>query len=288
MTFTRTRIGIENHHIFTGSTFTLYLEGSSDGDPTRAVDIAFWREFFHHYYPNERISFQQLGGKPHVLDMARKIKEGSIKNSLCAVDSDYDFITPVPREDRIFRTFGYGVENDVYREFVFVGLVRAMLPGLQDPAAQASLIWGYVQSAIATDWPCIVADQLASCRKSSALNRAHPQSDLELGGSKLPVRFRRTGVRSAVQASKQMPNVVVPTIPPKASPSLVPAHHYFHLVYQTFRRWMLDYTSVKYRIENFLALSLGVIQNSYFAYADAEVASHYSLLGSRNLQQYKS
>lgn len=288
MTFSRTASGIANHHLFTGSTFTVYIEGDADADPSSALDVAFWRIFFRSAFPQERFSFRQLGGKPHVLAMARKIIDQSIGNSLCAIDADYSHIHPVPDDERIFRTRGYGVENDVISAEVFEGVLEAAVPGLASPPTAAHEIWSLIQETCRLDWQCIVSDQIASCHSSSTLDRANPRGDLTLDTDDLPLRLRRISIKSRCRAAVRAQNIKPPTEKLVGSVKTMPAHHFYFLAFHTFIRYLKNLTTVKFRLDGFQALVIATLGGNFFDNLDAAARPHYTGLRTRNIAKYKS
>jgi len=289
MTFTRTSSGIANQHIFNQANIVVYVEGEGTISPAGAIDIALWREFFSFYFPTLNFHFKSLGGKPHALAMADKIMASSIPNSLVAMDRDYDeLFGAMIKDDRVFYTYGYGSENDLFHRTSFAGLARALLPGLGDHDTEAAVITRHIETTAKDGKIAAIADQVTNCRHVSIIDRKKPQSNLDLNAPGLPLKFRRERIRPVLEEAKQanIQKIIIKAV--KFELRLIPCHVYYFIVYHTFLRWQLGYTQNKFSSNSFMAVAFGVIQNSIFDSFSDEIRTYYDQLGSRNISRYLS
>jgi len=284
--FSRSPHGIANRSAFTSSDFTVYVENDPNCDPARAFDVAFWREFFQSKFPQYRFTFLPLGGKRHVMIMHERIKENDIKRSLCAIDGDYDSLFGKRDDDnRIFSTFGYGVENDLLSQTSISSLTRAILPGLAEVEDHSREIWSLVNQTVHSERYTLMADQLAALRGAAVLDRHKPQSDIVHNAS-LPVTLKRTKIRQSVNRARQTPKDHTRHFLPLAKAEFVPAHHYLYIVYHTVTRYISSISRIKINSDVFMAIVVGCIQNNFFHHLNGAIADHYEDLASRNLGDY--
>lgn len=114
MAFERTELGQANRALFFDADLTCYVEGASDAE--HGVDIAFWNTIFEALAPRMKVHFTSRGGKPNLEALALGVVNNDIKNVIVAMDRDFsDFRDSGITDDyRVFYTFGYSWENDVY------------------------------------------------------------------------------------------------------------------------------------------------------------------------------
>ena len=242
MTFTRTASGVGNRNLFTGTVFTIYIEAHPDKDFAKGIDQGFWREFFSSYFNDLSIAFVPMGGKHHVLKTAEKIINDSIPNSLCALDSDYDDIFKVKLDDeRIFYTHGYGVENDIFILENTESYLRALIPGAQDHQNLAKTINEYLYQTFKHARSCLIADQVCRNYRESLLDRKYPLSEIEIQNNILPVKIKKTKIKTRVKkikSEKCTSNLICTNPLFVADKSLFPAHHYFEIFYHTIKNFL--------------------------------------------------
>ncbi len=112
--FERSPSGQQNRAIFHEVDITCYVEGGGGGD-AHSPDITFWKSVFSYVFPGRKIKYLPRGGKPVLESLATQIVREDIKATLVAMDSDYDdFRARKIIDPRVYYTYGYSWENDVY------------------------------------------------------------------------------------------------------------------------------------------------------------------------------
>ncbi|VDS10594.1 hypothetical protein PARHAE_03810 [Paracoccus haematequi] len=113
--FSRTDSGLTNRAIFTGTQFTLYVEGGGGVKDAGSPDVIFWRQIFSSLRPDVSITIKAHGGKPELETVARKVLAGSVQNTIVAMDSDFDeFLDEKLSHEHILYTYGYSWESDAF------------------------------------------------------------------------------------------------------------------------------------------------------------------------------
>lgn len=115
MTFDRSAAGQANRAPFYGVDFTCYVEGEDQRDS--GDDIYFWHIIFSTLRPDVTIKYLSRGGKPQLEALARQTIEEDVKDVFVAMDADYTrfFAGRLLDDPRIFYTYGYCWENDVFQ-----------------------------------------------------------------------------------------------------------------------------------------------------------------------------
>jgi len=114
MTFERSASGQENRALFHDKDVVCYVEGGDGGEA--GIDVLFWSSIFESVYPAVKIHFICKGGKPVLQSLAEGVVRNNIGNTIIAMDSDYCRLLSGNYIDdfRVFYTFGYSLENDLY------------------------------------------------------------------------------------------------------------------------------------------------------------------------------
>lgn len=128
MEFTRTDLGISNLALFyAGCDIIVFVEG---GDPelsadefcesvqmSHSIDCLFWNFVFKSFdKKSTKAQFIAVGGKNVAKDLAKRISEGKIANTIVAMDRDYDVINKtIFNHPKVLYTYGYSWENDLWR-----------------------------------------------------------------------------------------------------------------------------------------------------------------------------
>jgi Protein of unknown function (DUF4435) len=290
MSFFRSNSGIANQAIFSGAKFIVYLEEEPSLDPGRSIDKAFWFEFFNKILKGAAFELKGLGGKDNVIRMADRITAYNIPNSLCALDRDYDdLLGRMYKDPRVFYTFGYGAENDLFSKPAARVLVSATLPGTGRREQQGDELWGHIEATVAKESHCLRSDQFAACRGSATLNRANPTSVIDLQSrTNLPLRFRRTQVRDAIRLAKQQATQVEPIIPVSTGCSRVPAHLHFEIFYHSFVRYLRSRSDVKYNKESVKNIVISATIGNFLNIISPDARRHYQNMSRRKLDRYSS
>jgi len=122
--FLRTPQGLNNEASFFDVDYVVYLEGGTNSYTIDQVidegkyneetdDIIFWRNLFKHFC-GSKIKYKSVGSKITLLDLHKRILDET-KNILICMDSDFDKLSNNCLEDkRVFYTYGYSWENDVF------------------------------------------------------------------------------------------------------------------------------------------------------------------------------
>jgi len=113
--FIRTDSGISNRSLFTGSDYTLYVEGGGGVANAGSSDVIFWGDLLKERRKDLKVAVVAFGGKPELEAIADKILSGEISNTLVALDADFDEMLEERRESNfILYTYGYSWENDAF------------------------------------------------------------------------------------------------------------------------------------------------------------------------------
>jgi hypothetical protein len=116
--FSRTADGLSSEHLFHERDFVVYCEGEASEDGSSTFDELFWTKVFS---ANGISSIcKSLGSKANVKEMAKKIVNENLKNTIAAMDLDYDHLKKeIIRSNFVIYTRGYSFESDVISQFNF-------------------------------------------------------------------------------------------------------------------------------------------------------------------------
>ena len=287
MTFIRTSSGLQNQALFQNADVIVYIESDPNLDPAKGRDFAYWRIFFDAFYPGLTVQLKPLGGKPHVQNIASRVIRDNLKNVFCAMDRDYDSILHKEIvDDRIFYTFGYGVENEVFSRHQIARIVAGITPGIHPAEDIVSDINMFIDQTIEKDSALLRADQLCRSLYVQGLNREKPASNVEHYNNSLPVRLRRSSIMSSIRQtnSHRVPRAVCRSIKPDRN--LVPCHIYFEIVYLTFKRYMRRHSRSSVSKESFLMIGAAVLAHLFAGVTDPSWVAHLQRSGGRDLRRY--
>ena len=88
--FVRTNSGLSNRALFTGASYTLYVEGGGGVLGAGSSDVVFWGDLVRGVRSDLKVTVIAFGGKPELETMAEKVRSGSVTHTLVALDSDFD------------------------------------------------------------------------------------------------------------------------------------------------------------------------------------------------------
>lgn len=115
MIFIRSNSGLSNRAQFTGTRFTLYVEGGGGVEDKGSSDVVFWQEVLQTLAPELEVTISTKGGKPQLEAIARKIESGAVHNTIVAMDADFDHaLRETIKHRHILYTHGYSWENDLF------------------------------------------------------------------------------------------------------------------------------------------------------------------------------
>ncbi|MBS7252503.1 DUF4435 domain-containing protein [Flavobacterium branchiicola] len=135
--FTRTRTGLNNQHLFHDVDFIMFLEGGKKSFTKAEAlagsyneeteDIIFWKNIFDTFANDKRIKFKSIGSKVVIKDMLVDIVDGRLTTILLAMDNEFDEIfNRRINHPQVYYTYGYSWENDVWNHNV----VKSVIEGL--------------------------------------------------------------------------------------------------------------------------------------------------------------
>lgn len=126
--FVRTNSGLSNRALFTGASYTLYVEGGGGIPGAGSSDVVFWGDLVRTIRSDLKVTVIAFGGKPELETMAKKVKSGAVTNTLVALDSDFDeFLGDRIDHSCILYTYGYSWENDAFCPALFDECLRRIL-----------------------------------------------------------------------------------------------------------------------------------------------------------------
>jgi len=125
--FLRSDLGLTNRHLFTSSAMTFYVEGGGGRSEQGSPDVLFWRVLLDAYKPSLSVTIKPAGGKPELEAIAQKVAEGVVRNTIVALDSDFDdFIGDKISHPRVLYTRGYSWENDAFNLSNIISAVKSL------------------------------------------------------------------------------------------------------------------------------------------------------------------
>lgn len=139
MTFTRTRVGLSNQHLFHGVDVVVFVEGGTKTFSyanvcngyagTSSLDILYWQAVFHVMVPETKTRFKPVGSKSTLRQLAEDVRQGNITQVYVAMDQDLDRFHGTRIEaDGVFYTWGYSWENDLLHDIALKEAVFAVCP----------------------------------------------------------------------------------------------------------------------------------------------------------------
>lgn len=174
MTFERSGNGQANRAAFYDVDITCYVEGTDQAET--GDDVYFWNLVFSTLNPELQVKFLARGGKPQLQSLAKSVVDNDIKDVLVAMDADYCRFFPDRLIDdrRVFYTFGYCWENDVFApgvdESAYVDVTRSQsIPN--DAIEFQRGAWSKLERAFSR---LLRADFEAFRRKSSVVDGSKP------------------------------------------------------------------------------------------------------------------
>lgn len=174
MTFERSASGQGNRALFHDKDVVCYVEGGDGGES--GIDVLFWSSIFDSVYPNVRIHFICKGGKPVLQSLADRIVREDIGNTIVAMDSDYCRLLDGNYIDdrRVFYTFGYSLENDLYASEYHIDLYSRIAMRANVGADRSALLQSLWAEFLRTiKWP-VFGDFYALVAGGSAFDRERP------------------------------------------------------------------------------------------------------------------
>ncbi|QOY51189.1 hypothetical protein [Candidatus Sulfurimonas baltica] len=151
MSFTRTRSGLSNLHLFYDSDLIVFTEGGTQTftlqeieegkHNTYSVDIKFWKNIFDINGLEKKVSFRAIGSKTASKSFCEKIVNGEIHNIVVAKDRDLDeYVDTIYTSPFILYTKGYSWENDVFIKDLTHEQIENMLLTAETPEEVNSII----------------------------------------------------------------------------------------------------------------------------------------------------
>jgi len=151
MSFTRTKSGLSNLHLFYGSDLIVFTEGGTQTftleeieegmHSTSSVDIKFWKNIFDINGLEKKVSFRAVGSKTASKSICEKIVNGEIHNIVVAKDRDLDeYVDIIYTSPFILYTKGYSWENDVFIKDLTHEQIESMLLTAETPEEVNSII----------------------------------------------------------------------------------------------------------------------------------------------------
>lgn len=187
MAFERSRSGQANRALFFEADYTCYVEG--DPEKPSGLDIAFWSAVFSALPGGPSVHFVARGGKPILEQLANQIVSEEIANTIVAMDRDYSefregrFID----DGRVFYTYGYSWENDVYHP-VQLPRVAAQLARTAVLPNEMALTLDEDLTRLANDvGKFVFADFVAILKGGSVFHRSKPGKYTQKGMDGRPV-----------------------------------------------------------------------------------------------------
>ncbi|WP_080581689.1 DUF4435 domain-containing protein [Sinorhizobium fredii] len=113
---TRSNWGLTNRARFTSTRYTVYVEGGGGRADQGSDDILFWKAAFRCMRPDLAVTVKAMGGKPELERIAVKVADGTVRNTIVAMDSDFDeLLGDKIVSSYVLYSYGYSWENDAMR-----------------------------------------------------------------------------------------------------------------------------------------------------------------------------
>jgi hypothetical protein len=188
-------------------------------------------------------------------------------------------------DDRVFYTFGYGVENDLFVEPVVASIANNLIPSLQHINPNGKIVTDNIRETFSSNRICFIADKLGRSRDCCPLNRDAPTSDLDHADRRLPVRLRKEAVFSKLISGPKV-QLHPYHLPVSASPHSVPAHHYFEIVFHTIARHLYLSTRESLKKSSLVGMVSNYVDSSFFAEIAGDIKTYFDGIGGRNLDLF--
>lgn len=173
--FVRTNSGLSNRALFTGASYTLYVEGGGGLPGAGSSDVVFWGDLTRTIRNDLKVTVIAFGGKPELEKMADKIRSGTVTNTLVALDSDFDeFLGDRIDHSCILYTYGYSWENDAFCPELFNECLRRILKIDGELPEVVSLAQNRMLEILQYLLPWINADFWLRSMNSSLFPKASP------------------------------------------------------------------------------------------------------------------
>jgi hypothetical protein len=151
MSFTRTRSGLSNLHLFYDSDLIVFTEGGTQTFTlqeieegkynSHSIDIKFWKNIFDINGLEKKVSFRAIGSKTASKSICEKIVNGEIQNIVVVKDRDLDeYVDTIYTSPFILYTKGYSWENDVFIKDLTHEQIESMLLTAETPEGVNSII----------------------------------------------------------------------------------------------------------------------------------------------------
>lgn len=134
--FLRTPNGLNNLNLFHSVDYIVYLEGGESltksdvylGNFTEETDdVIFWSGIFRFILKAHSFKFKSIGSKATLMEICGDITNGNITSVLVAMDNEFDEILGHRiAHPKVFYTFGYSWENDVWNEKIITDVIFSM------------------------------------------------------------------------------------------------------------------------------------------------------------------
>ena len=103
------------------------------GGNTETNDAAFWRKIFGVFAPEISVKISSIGRKSILVELAEKVRLGTILNVFIAMDRDFDnHLSKKMPSVGIFYTKGYSFENDIWHASTILKVAKDICVHIED------------------------------------------------------------------------------------------------------------------------------------------------------------
>lgn len=207
--FRRTAQGLANEHLFHRVDYIVYCEGEVIDNVSLSLDEVFWSKVFS--ATNKKFRVKSIGSKTNAADFVRDIENDTLRNTIVALDADYDFFCrEMPIHPLIFYTHGYSWESDAVQNINFETAL-ALFCNVRDVEAAKSLFRDFIKGNEARFWRAAVIDMRYLASPGKLFDRQKPMSIIRTGSDGYPklgcgqIATRARAMRSTGAAPHSLP-----------------------------------------------------------------------------------
>jgi hypothetical protein len=182
--FRRTANGLSNEHLFHRVDYIVYCEGEMIDNVSLSLDEVFWGRVFSASQKKFRV--KSVGSKTSATGFLQDIKSGTLKNTIVALDADYEFFCrEIPDHPLIFYTHGYSWESDAVQNIDFETAL-ALFCNVRDVEAAKSQFHDFMKVSESQFWRATLIDMRYIASPGKLFNRQKPMSIIKFGSDGYP------------------------------------------------------------------------------------------------------
>jgi hypothetical protein len=236
--FKRTALGLANEHLFHRVDYMVYCEGESVDNVSLSLDEAFWITVFS--AGNKIVRVKSIGSKTNAIALLGDIRNGTLKNTIVAMDSDYSFFTKEQSDHpQVFFTHGYSWESDVIQDFEF-SRALSLFCNVRDINSAKVQFEQFISASTRSFWRATLVDMRYIESPGKLFNRQKPVSIIRFR----PDGYPRLACEQLVVSARALKNTgKMPKSIPFDGPSCGIRYFFGKTVARFVYHWFVNYSS---------------------------------------------